>query len=91
LVCYEHGKSAQTNWKVIEWKNQQTRIHFFPITGRSHQLRVHAAHSLGLNMPIIGDDLYGKKSDRLCLHAEWIEFQHPISGEVMSVEVAPAF
>jgi tRNA pseudouridine32 synthase/23S rRNA pseudouridine746 synthase len=91
LVCYENGKSAQTNWKVIERKNQQTRIHFFPITGRSHQLRVHAAHSLGLNMPIIGDDLYGTKSDRLCLHAEWIEFRHPISQEVMSVEVEAEF
>lgn len=91
LVCYESGKPAQTNWKVIERKNQQTRIHFFPITGRSHQLRVHAAHPLGLNMPIIGDDLYGTKSDRLCLHAEWIEFQHPISREVMSVEVAAEF
>ena len=91
LVCYELGKSAQTNWKVIERKNQQTRIHFFPITGRSHQLRVHAAHSLGLNMPIIGDDLYGTKSDRLCLHAEWIEFQHPINREVMSVEVEAEF
>lgn len=91
LVCYESGKSAQTNWKVIERKNQQTRIHFFPITGRTHQLRVHAAHSLGLNMPIVGDDLYGTKSDRLCLHAEWIEFQHPISREVMSVKVEAEF
>lgn len=91
LVCYEHGKTAQTNWKVIDRKDQLTRIHFFPITGRSHQLRVHAAHSLGLNMPIVGDDLYGTKNDRLCLHAEWIEFQHPISREVMSVEVAAKF
>ncbi len=91
LVCYEHGKPAQTNWKVIERKNQQTRIHFFPITGRTHQLRVHAAHSLGLNLPIIGDDLYGTKSNRLCLHAEWIEFKHPISQEVMSVEVEAEF
>ena len=91
LVCYENGKSAQTNWKVIERKNQQTRIHFFPITGRTHQLRVHAAHPLGLNLPIIGDDLYGKKNERLCLHAEWIEFLHPISREVMSVEVEAEF
>lgn len=91
LVCYENGKPAQTNWKVIERKNQQTRIHFFPITGRTHQLRVHAAHPLGLNLPIVGDDLYGKKSKRLCLHAEWIEFLHPISREVMNVEVAADF
>jgi len=91
LVCYESGKPAQTNWKVIDRKNKQTRIHFFPITGRSHQLRVHAAHPLGLNIPIVGDDLYGKKNERLCLHAEWIEFQHPISREVMSVEIEAEF
>ncbi|MDC3210118.1 pseudouridine synthase [Saprospiraceae bacterium] len=91
LVCYESGKSAQTKWKVIERKNQQTRIHFFPITGRTHQLRVHAAHPLGLNLPIFGDDLYGTKSKRLCLHAEWIEFVHPISREVKSVTVEAEF
>ncbi|MDG1436122.1 MAG: pseudouridine synthase [Saprospiraceae bacterium] len=91
LVCHESGKSAQTKWKVIERKNQQTRIHFFPITGRTHQLRVHAAHPLGLNLPIFGDDLYGTKSKRLCLHAEWIEFVHPISREVKSVTVEAEF
>jgi tRNA pseudouridine32 synthase/23S rRNA pseudouridine746 synthase len=91
LVCYDDGKPAQTKWKVIGRANEQTRIHFFPVTGRTHQLRVHAAHPLGLKLPIIGDDLYGTKSDRLCLHAEWIEFLHPISREVMSVEVAAAF
>ena len=91
LVCYESGKSAQTKWKVNERKNQQTRIHFFPITGRTHQFRVHAAHPLGLNLPIFGDDLYGTKSKRLCLHAEWIEFVHPISREVKSVTVEAEF
>ena len=91
LVCYDDGKPAQTKWKVIKRKNQQTRIHFFPITGRTHQLRVHAAHPLGLKLPIIGDDLYGTKSDRLCLHAEWIEFLHPISREVMTIEVEAGF
>ncbi len=91
LVCYEHGKSARTHWKVIDRKNQQTRVHFFPITGRTHQLRVHAAHPLGLNTAIIGDDLYGRKMDRLHLHAEFIEFTHPVSREVMQFEVAPEF
>lgn len=91
LVCYEHGKSAQTKWKVIHKKDQQTRIHFFPITGRTHQLRVHAAHPLGLNVPIVGDDLYGIKKDRLCLHAEWIQFMHPISKEMMTIEIAADF
>jgi tRNA pseudouridine32 synthase / 23S rRNA pseudouridine746 synthase len=56
-----------------------TRILFFPITGRTHQLRVHAAHHLGLGCPIIGDDLYGKKSTRLYLHAQELIFIHPIS------------
>ena len=47
LVCYEHGKKGVTKWKVIERSNNKTRIHFFPITGRTHQLRVHSAHPLG--------------------------------------------
>ncbi len=91
LVCYEHGKSARTKWKVIERMDQRTRIHFYPITGRTHQLRVHAAHPLGLNTPIIGDDLYGRKADRLHLHAEFIEFTHPVTRELMSFEVAAEF
>jgi tRNA pseudouridine32 synthase/23S rRNA pseudouridine746 synthase len=84
LVCYEHGKSAQTKWEVIETKNNQTLVYFYPITGRTHQLRVHASHGLGLNSPIVGDDLYGKKGDRLHLHAEQITFIHPISKEEMT-------
>jgi tRNA pseudouridine32 synthase / 23S rRNA pseudouridine746 synthase len=91
LVCYAHGKSAQTAWKVVGRENNQTKIHFFPITGRTHQLRVHASHPQGLNMSIIGDDLYGKKADRLYLHAEWLEFVHPVSNEVMTIEVASGF
>lgn len=91
LVCYEHGKNAKTEWKVIERKDGKTRIHFFPITGRTHQLRVHAAHPLGLNTPIIGDDLYGVKGERLHLHAEWIEFRHPLTKETISFEVGADF
>ncbi len=91
LVCYEYGKSAQTAWKVVQRFNHQTKVHFFPITGRTHQLRVHASHPKGLNMPITGDDLYGQKSDRLYLHAEFLEFVHPITDEVMQVEVAAPF
>ena len=91
LVCYEHGKSARTKWEVIERKNNQTKIHFYPITGRTHQLRVHSAHSTGLNMSIIGDDLYGTKSNRLHLHAESVEFEHPISKEMMRFQVEAEF
>ncbi len=91
LVCYEHGKSAQTKWKVIETKEGTTKIHLEPLTGRTHQLRVHMAHPLGLNTPIIGDDLYGNKSRRLLLHAEHIEFIHPTSREKIEFYVKAEF
>lgn len=91
LVCYEHGKPAQTKWKTIEVKNGKTKVHFFPITGRTHQLRVHASHNLGLKTPIFGDDLYGTKADRLHLHAEWIQFEHPVTNEVMEILVEAEF
>ena len=84
LVCTEYGKPAQTRWQVIERLNQRTKIHFYPFTGRTHQLRVHSSHPLGLNIPIVGDDLYGQKANRLHLHAEYIEFSHPLSGEIVS-------
>ena len=83
LVCDEFGKPAETKWEVIERKNGKTKIHFYPISGRTHQLRVHASHTLGLNIPIIGDDLYGKKSDRLFLHADTLEFKHPVTNKKM--------
>lgn len=79
LVCNDHGKPARTKWEVIEVNNNKTKVYFYPITGRTHQLRVHAAHNLGLNTAIIGDDLYGASSDRLHLHAEKIGFNHPVT------------
>ena len=91
LVCYEHGKAAVTEWQVVERSNGQTRIHFFPLTGRTHQLRVHAVHHQGLNTPIVGDDIYGDKAERLYLHAEYIAFEHPVSGEKLFFQVAPEF
>ena len=91
LVCYEHGKKAVTRWKAVESVDGKTRVHFYPITGRTHQLRVHASHPQGLNTPIVGDDLYGRKADRLHLHAEWIEFDHPQSGERLGFEVQAEF
>jgi tRNA pseudouridine32 synthase/23S rRNA pseudouridine746 synthase len=91
LVCYEHGKHAQTRWKVIERREQHTKVHFFPITGRTHQLRVHASHPKGLNTPIIGDDLYGKRDKRLHLHAEYLEFVHPKTEKTMKIKVKPDF
>jgi len=91
LVCYEHGKAAKTKWEVIERKNKRTKVYFHPITGRTHQLRIHAAHLKGLNTPIVGDDLYGDKSNRLHLHAEFIEFYHPVTKEIMSFQVDAEF
>lgn len=78
LVCYEHGKTAITKWNIVEIKNNKTRVHFYPMTGRTHQLRMHAAHQMGLNCPIIGDDLYGEVSNRLHLHAGYLKFIHPV-------------
>ena len=91
LVDFTHGKNAKTEWEVIERKDNKTRVHFYPITGRTHQLRVHAAHKNGLNAPIIGDDLYGKKQNRLHLHAEFIEFVHPITNKVISFTLEADF
>ena len=91
LVCYDHGKKALTKWKVVERKNNRTRIQFTPITGRTHQLRVHAAHVDGLNSPIVGDDLYGTKADRLHLQAAYIQFIHPISKKVMEFSLEAEF
>lgn len=85
LVCYEHGKTATTRFEVVEIKDGKTRIHFYPITGRTHQLRVHAAHANGLKTPIVGDDLYGTKADRLHLHAEMLEFEHPVKKQQLKI------
>ncbi len=77
LVCFEYGKAARTHWEVIRREDGKTRVHFYPVTGRTHQLRVHAAHPAGLNTPIVGDPLYGTVADRLYLHAETLEIIHP--------------
>lgn len=91
IVCFEKGKKSRTEWKVIEKRDNITKVHFWPITGRTHQLRVHAAHHLGLNAPIMGDDLYGTVKDRLYLHADLLEFQHPKTKEKISFEVKADF
>ena len=91
LVCKEHGKPAKTKWEVIKRKQKTTKVYFYPITGRTHQLRVHAAHQKGLNTPILGDDLYGKKSNRLHLHAESIEFEHPTSKKRINIKCKAPF
>ena len=86
IVSREHGKEAITEYRIISESEKYTRITFYPLTGRTHQLRVHAAHPEGLGCPILGDELYGKKADRLYLHAEYIEFRHPISGKILCIQ-----
>ncbi len=80
----QYGKEAVTSYTVIERRKTRqgdfTRVEFRPKTGRTHQLRVHAAHEQGLNAPILGDRLYGRGHGRLLLHAEALRFSHPISG-----------
>ena len=91
VVCYEYGRAAQTKWQAVERSQNQTRVYFYPITGRTHQLRVHSAHHLGLGIPIVGDDLYGKKADRLYLHAETMTLIHPKTKESMTFKVEANF
>ncbi|RTZ17485.1 RluA family pseudouridine synthase [Vibrio aquaticus] len=83
LVCYEHGKPAETYWEAISTIEGKTKLYLYPKTGRTHQLRVHCAHLEGLNTPMVGDTLYGEKTNRLHLHAERLELDHPYSGERM--------
>lgn len=100
IVSKEYGKEAITEYRIISESEKiidksersinesrkYTRIIFYPLTGRTHQLRVHAAHPEGLGCPILGDELYGKKADRLYLHAEYIEFRHPIYGDILCIQ-----
>jgi tRNA pseudouridine32 synthase/23S rRNA pseudouridine746 synthase len=100
----EYGRMATTEWKLIEefsleesflqgeheqdslWR---TRVEFMPITGRTHQLRLHSAHEKGLGLGIVGDRLYGKifSDERLCLQAFYLKFTHPTTNEIMEFSV----
>lgn len=91
MVSEEYGKTAVTEYQILKCSKKMTRVIFYPLTGRTHQLRVHAAHPQGLGCPIIGDELYGKKADRLYLHAEYIEFRHPIYGDIICVQKEAEF
>jgi tRNA pseudouridine32 synthase/23S rRNA pseudouridine746 synthase len=93
IVCHQDGKPAKTLWQVLERypEKNQTRVLLTPHTGRTHQLRVHCAHAQGLNMPIVGDDLYGIRGSRLHLHAQSLEITHPVSKEVMTFKIEADF
>lgn len=95
MVCYEHGKNALTKYEVIA-RDQgalTTRLRLIPITGRSHQLRV---HTMEIGHPILGCDLYAHEqalqaSDRLLLHARYLKFHHPMTGHVLEFVKEPEF
>lgn len=91
MVCFEHGKAAETYWQTIGTEQGRTRVYLSPKTGRTHQLRVHCAHAQGFNTPILGDDLYGEKANRLHLHAESLSFDHPYTKQRMTFQVDPDF
>lgn len=90
-VDREHGKPAVTRYRVLERNDDRTRISLEPLTGRTHQLRVHSSHPQGLNCPIVGDRLYGRTARRLMLHAQSITFTHPATGETLSLACSPDF
>lgn len=91
MVDFELGKKAITQYRVLSTRNGITQIELSPLTGRTHQLRVHCSHSLGLNTPIVGDDIYGTHDKRLYLHAAHLQFRHPVTGETITVQSKPEF
>ena len=84
-VDYLNGKGARTIYRLlrkVDWQGSECAlVSLVPVTGRTHQLRVHCAHHAGLDVPIVGDTLYGRPADRLMLHACRVAFVHPVSGE----------
>jgi tRNA pseudouridine32 synthase/23S rRNA pseudouridine746 synthase len=92
VVCKAYGKFAETRWQKVAEENNRTRVYFYPKTGRSHQLRMHAALNQGLATPIVGDDLYGiKPAERLHLHADLLAFIHPTSNKTMTFQLNADF
>lgn len=86
LVDPVHGKAAVTRYQVVGQEGGHARVLLHPLTGRTHQLRVHCAHPQGLDSPIVGDRLYGQPAGRLMLHAQSLCFTHPDSGERMACQ-----
>jgi len=92
-VCYEYGKPSETRWRVLEEMEGYTRLELIPITGRSHQLRVHLA---SIGHPILGDKFYAHDEafqlrSRLCLHAKELGFKHPQTDEMVSFKISVPF
>jgi tRNA pseudouridine32 synthase/23S rRNA pseudouridine746 synthase len=88
------GKTGTTLWKTMGGEpRDRTRVEFTPLTGRTHQLRLHAAHPKGLGMPIVGDYLYGygNDGDRMLLHATFLQFIHPRHNKEINFNSSPPF
>ena len=87
-----HGKPSQTRWQILEQAQDKTRLLLQPLSGRTHQLRVHLQ---AIGHPIVGDALYGAdagpQAPRLLLHASALMFTHPLSGQSMHIESPPPF
>lgn len=94
-VSFEEGKPAKTIFKLLRnvqcGSSECALMLLQPVTGRTHQLRVHCAHHLGLNVPIVGDALYGATAERLMLHASYVAFRHPVSGRRVEFSSLPPF
>ncbi|MBE6295055.1 MAG: RluA family pseudouridine synthase [Bacteroidales bacterium] len=94
-VDYRNGKEAVTRYDILDVVGydgkQCALVRFEPLTGRTHQLRVHSAYKDGLDVPIVGDALYGRLADRLMLHAASLEFRHPMTGEKVSITAKVPF
>ena len=90
VVDPENGKRAITEYRVLQ-AGQHSLLALWPHTGRTHQLRMHCAHPEGLGCPIVGDELYGRKADRLYLQAQAISFVHPTTGKRMHFELPYPF
>ena len=92
-VDYVNGKTAVTEYRVAgkttygKTGQEAVKVILYPLTGRTHQLRIHCAHPDGLGTPIIGDSLYGQHAGRLWLHAGHLEFTHPVTGKKMVFDV----
>lgn len=88
-----NGKNGVTRWRKLGEENGRTRVEFMPLTGRTHQLRLHAAHEKGLGYPIVGDRLYGTGTGpgQLKLHASTLRFRHPVSRKPLEFQSDPPF
>ncbi|MCL2457493.1 MAG: RluA family pseudouridine synthase [Desulfobulbus sp.] len=87
------GKEGISRWRKLELRDGQTLVAFTPLTGRTHQLRLHASHPLGLGCPIVGDRLYGRgrPGEQLLLHSALLRFAHPTTGQWLSLFSLPDF